>query len=191
MVNQDITSCTSNFKIASNNYADYFKKKDSSLLKQALFHIEKSLNCQQTRRGAIDLKISLLSLLKEYKRGYEFIDSLNDNDFTAKYKKGMDYNYFLALEYEAKSDTANRNKLLNETVTNIQNYIRQKDISKENFPEEAYYDFYFIKKRFMNFGEINAELNFLKKEYPQEKEFFDGLGTVNEQKNEVNSSESQ
>jgi hypothetical protein len=188
----DTNNCVTNYKLARNNYADYFKNKDSSLLKQALSDIEKSFECQKTKRGAIDLKIALLSMLKEYKKDYEFIDSLNENDFSKKYKKNMNYNLFRALDYKERGDTINHNKLLNETIENIHNYIQQESMPQGEVDEEAYLDLFVMKKQLEKPEKIKAEINLLKKEYPQEGEFFDGLeGSLFEEPNEVNSSAPQ
>ena len=181
----NIDTCKLSYKNARNNLNNYYKNTDQSLILKALQEVNQSLQCQDTRHKAIDLKISLLAILKMYKNGYQFIDSLNENDFSAKYKKTMNHNYFLALEYEEKSDTANRNKLLNETVANIQNYIRQENMPQGKLDEEAYYDLFFVKKKVMSLEKINAEIDLLKKQYPRDEEFFDALKSSMDEETKV------
>jgi len=87
----------------------------------------------------------------------------------------MNYNYFLALEYESKADTANRNKYFNEIIAHIQNYIQQENISKDKLNEEAYYDLFSVKAKVLSKEKISSEIDLLKEQYPKEKDFFDVL----------------
>ena len=135
------------YYIIRNGISTYYKINEKLLLNKSLNNVEQALKCKETRYKAIDLKISLLILLKKYRNGYKFIDSLSEKDFKKGYKKKMNYNYFLALEYESKADTANRNKYFNEIIAHIQNYIQQENISKDKLNEEAYYDLFSVKAK--------------------------------------------
>jgi hypothetical protein len=112
-------NCKLQFKAAKDSLNAYYRGNEESLLQSALENVERSIRCDEIRDKSIELKISLLILLKKYKIGYMFIDSLRRDDFKASYKKKMNYNYFLVLEHESKGDTTNRDKLLNEIISDI------------------------------------------------------------------------
>ena len=144
---KQLKDCQLSYKNAKADFSTYYKINEKLLLNKSLNNVEQALKCKETRYKAIDLKISLLILLKKYRNGYKFIDSLSEKDFKKGYKKKMNYNYFLALEYESKADTANRNKYFNEIIAHIQNYIQQENISKDKLNEEAYYDLFSVKAK--------------------------------------------
>ena len=172
---KQLEDCQLSYKNAKADFSTYYKINEKLLLNKSLNNVEQALKCKETRYKAIDLKISLLILLKKYRNGYKFIDSLSEKDFKKGYKKKMNYNYFLALEHESKTDTVNRNKYFNYIIVDIQNYIQQEKMSKGKFDKEAYYDLFFVKKNFLNLQQVNAEVDLLKEQYPNEKDFFDSL----------------
>jgi len=177
---QRIDSCESAYKNARINYNQYFRNNQEQLLNNALLAIDQAMQCEKLRLKAVDLKVSLLILLKNYERGYKFIDSLNENDFNKKYKKSMDYNYFLALSYESKGDTVSRNRFLSKIVNDIGNYIRQEESRFGKIDEETYYDLFIVKSRFTTKSQIKFEIDSLKSIHPTEKEFLDAVeSTVN------------
>ena len=137
-------------KKAEKNLDLYNRTKDHSLLYLGLKDTETSLQCVQTREQAITLKIDMLSQLKNYKWGYEFIDSLSESDFKVKYKKDMWYYYFHALESQSIGDTINRNLYLAKIISGIQNYINQENMPNEKNDEEAYHDLFFSKTNILN-----------------------------------------
>lgn len=153
----------------------YYKSNDKSLLREALKETERSLNCSKNI-GSIELKLSLLGLLKDYKSGYEYIETLADKDFRFKYKKKMNYHYFLAMDYSSKGDTLNRNKFLNEAVEDILSYLDDEEgVSNNKLNEELYYDLFSIKKLFTKKQKIDIEIDEIKKKYPNNVEFFETL----------------
>jgi hypothetical protein len=128
------------------------------------------------------MKISVLILLKRYQRGYEFVDSLSEVDFNAKYKKEMDYDYFRSLEYESKSDTINRNILLEKIINNIQQYIQNENMPKDTFDEDAYFSLFLFKNKLFNSTIVDAEIEILKKKYPNETDYLNGVKTTIDEK---------
>src|SRR5580658_3903766 len=98
-------SCIAHLKNARRNINSYYKNSEQALLFVALKEVEQSTQCTETRYGAIELKLSLLLILKKYKEGYIYTDSLSESDFKYKYKRQMWHNYFLALNYESNFDT--------------------------------------------------------------------------------------
>lgn len=149
----------------------------------ALKDIQKSLDCPETRNASVELKISALSILKEYDKGYQFIDSLEEKDFSKSYKKKMQYNFLKALSYESKSNISDRNIYYNKAISEAQAFID----SKKTIDEEAYYDLFFVKSKILNTKEINSEIDSLKMKYPSDKDFFESLkDSFNETSKEVN-----
>jgi hypothetical protein len=140
---KDLENCKLHYRKATANIDIYYQNKDTSLLKNALGDVEQSLECPETKKASIEIKIGILSLLKEYGNAYRYIDSLKDSDFKLKYKKMMDYNYFLALDRESKSDTIGRNRFIDSAKSLIQNYINK----ESKFDEEAYYDLFYISSK--------------------------------------------
>lgn len=140
----------SSYKNAEKNLEEYYKTKDDSLLYVALNNTEESFQCSQTRYEAISLKIDLLSQLKKYTWGYEFVDSLSESDFKIKYKKEMWHYYFHALESQSIGDTSSRNKYFMQIISGIQNYIRHQYFPDEKNDEEAWRDLFFSKTSILN-----------------------------------------
>ena len=166
--------CSINYKKAKDFLYKYHINQKRSFLVRALAEIERS-GCPETALGAVELKISLLSLLKKYKEAYQYIDSLGPGSFKLEYKKGMSYNLFRALEYESKFDTANRNLFLNRSVITIQSYIDEQDTSESKLNEEAYYDLFLIKSKLENLENLNNDIEKLKKRYPNKLTFWENV----------------
>jgi len=172
--NKNADSCKFYQKKARSKLNDYYKNNDKSLLKEALTEAEQALKCSKNIE-TIELKLSLLALLKDYKSGYEYTKMLTDRDFKYKYKKEMNYYYFLSMDYATKGDTLNRNKFLNKTVQGIQSYLDKENIRNNKLNEEAYYDLFSFKKMLMNKQKIDIEIDKIEKKYPYNNEFFKAL----------------
>jgi hypothetical protein len=170
-----LKDCLSHFKESRIALNTYYKNNDTSLLQKSLDNIEIAMNCDETRRGAIELKISLLMLLKKYKNGCLFIDSLSDKDFKVSYERKMIYNFFLAMDYESIGDTINRNKCYNTAIENIQNYIQQENLPKDKIDERAYYDLFLTKWKILDKEQLKAAIELAKQQHPNNKDFFESL----------------
>ncbi len=166
-----IGDCKTGAKNAKSNLNGYYENYDPALLNKALYYIEQSMPCKETRLQAVELKMSVLILLKEYKAGYEFIDSLQQSDFSKEYKKKMNLNIFKALEYEANADTVNAYKFYTEAINDLSLYIEKTNNDKQ-IDKDAYYDLYFLKSKVLSHGQMEDELEKLAEKYPSYKEFF-------------------
>lgn len=176
-----INKCKANFKKAASDLNDYYKDSSQSHLLDALSLVQDSRGCDETKKASVELKSSLLILLKRYKEGADFIDSLDNKDFTADYKKGMYSSYFKSMEYKIAGDTMQRNVVLRASVEEIQDYIDHKVGQKGKINVEAYYDLFLVKIRLFDFPQVSHELDSLKRKYPEEQDFFDALkGTFKE-----------
>lgn len=169
--NTNIETCKEHLKKSKTAFNSFYTQNDQNLLLTALKESELAQDCPETKQASIELKISILSLQKNYNKAYTFVDSLDIKDFTKPYKKDMQSNLFRALDYELKSDLKNRNLYLKKAINEINNFIGdQKVIDKE-----AYYDLFFIKSKMLNKNQLEVDIVLLKKKYPNDKSFFELL----------------
>lgn len=166
-----IDGCKTGIKNARSNLNTYYKSNDTTLLNDALPYTEQAMLCKETRLQAVELKTSLLILLRKYKLGYEFIDSLQQTDFNKEYRKGMNYNFFKAMEYETNGDTANAHKLYVEAANDVTHYIDTTNRDNQ-IDQAAFYDLFFIKSKILSKEQIEKEIEEMVKKYPSNKDFF-------------------
>lgn len=167
--NKDV--CKTSYINAKKKFNNFYTEKNPILLSDALKDVQKSLNCPETRSASIELKISALSLLKEYDNAYQFIDSLEEKDFSKPYEKKMQYNFFKALSYESKSKIADRDLYYNKALLEIQTFLN----SQKTIDQEAYYELFMVKSRLLSSEQISDEITILKIKYPADKVFFESL----------------
>lgn len=130
------------------------------------------MQCDSIRKAVVDFKITLLVSMKKYAEGISFIDSLNENDFTFGYKKNLISKSVQALDYSSKNDTIKQDLVYKEIANDIEKYITKQNISKKEF-KEIYTDLFSVKEKYMDAGQINKEVEDLKKLYPEKEAFFD------------------
>lgn len=167
--NEDV--CKTNYINARNKINKFYTEKKTVLLSEALQDVEKSLDCQITRSASIELKIAVLYSLKEYNKAYEFINSLEEKDFSKPYEKKMQYNFFKALDCEAKSQDDDKKKYFGIAIMEIQNFIND----QKSIDQIAYYDLFLVKSKVLNEKQFNDELTNLKIKYPNGQDFFEAL----------------
>jgi hypothetical protein len=172
---KSLEECRLSYKNARTKMNDYYKNSKISSLQESLNNVENSIKCPETRYESINLKISVLLLMKKYDDGYKFVDSLGEDDFNASYKKKLIFNEFRAFDYESKSDTANRNRLFSVIVDDIQKYIQNENMTKDTLNDEAYILLFSFKKRLIGLEKVNMEIDSLKVRYPLKKDYFDDL----------------
>lgn len=176
---KNLKDCKAHYQSAKRMSNDYYRNNNPAMLRSALNEVDKAIQCNETKSKSIELKISLLSLLKEFKVAYEFIDTLKDDNFKYRYKKAMNYNYFRALDYGNKLDTLNSNLFFKKSLKSVQDFI-DKESATTTLNEEAYFDLFFIKKQFESKEKMANEIDSLKKKYPEHEQFFDALkGSLN------------
>src|SRR5689334_23381861 len=166
--------CRISYRKAKSEFNRYYKNQDTGLLDSVLYNLSHSMNCKETRLQAVSLRISTLVLLKNYKAGYEFIDTLQGTDFDRPYKKNMYYKLMKALEYENKGDTVNAKSLYSKAINPVNNYIQAKS-NDGQIDQDAYYDLYFIKAKLISQDQIGNEIDGLIKKYPSDKDFLIAL----------------
>jgi hypothetical protein len=167
--------CKSHLRDALVDLNDYYRSNKTSSLQKSLENVNESVKCPETRRNSIDIKISVLELLGRYQSGYEFIDSLKEDDFHARYMKKFNYNYFRALDYESKRDTIVSKKILQETISDIQKYINEERMPADSVDEDAYLSLFMIKKKVLDSFQIGSQIDSLKKVFPKSTDYFNIL----------------
>ena len=161
--------CKENFTKALDNYNSYMLlNQNTSILEKALDDLEISLLCDETRKMSIELKISILLILKNFQDGEKFVNSLEEGDFKRLYKKDMYLYYFksyLCNEEMCRLDN------LKKSESSITKYIE----SEINFEEEAFYDLFFIISEMTSEEEFSQQILIYRTQYPNHKDFFDIL----------------
>lgn len=183
--NRDKDVCKSNYIKAKGEISKFYVNNNKDLLSDALKDVQKAFNCPETRKASIELKISVLSLLKKYDVAYQFVDSLEEKDFSKPYKKKMQYDFLKGLNYESESKIVDRNIYYNKAILEIQTFVN----NQKNIDQEAYYDLFFVKSKILNSEQISDEINKLKIKYPADKDFFESLKeSFNEGTKQINAS---
>src|SRR4051794_536841 len=77
--NKSPADCQIVLKKATSEMDKYYQLQENVYLENALVDLNKTMLCQETRKKSIELKVSVLVLLTEFKWGENFIDSLNEN----------------------------------------------------------------------------------------------------------------
>jgi hypothetical protein len=172
---RDKDTCKQNYIHARSSLNSYYKDKNRSLLIASLNYVDKSVKCSATRLASVELKISVLSTLKRYKSGYEYVDSLSETDFKYPYKKKMFYYYLRSLNFSSNSDVENAKRMLNQAAQQIQVYIDRSSSANSQELQEAYYDLFFIKQNLLSSKQIVVEIDLAKKQHPELTTFLDQL----------------
>ena len=125
--------CEANFKKAKD--LAYKTPTDFSTLDSALNIVNRSMQCDSIKLLVIDLKIALLITLGRYEEGAKFIDSLQSSDFTFPYKKALNHDNFVALNYMSKNDTISRDRVYNKMANDLERYIKTNSLKSKEFKE--------------------------------------------------------
>lgn len=164
-------NCTTLYNQANNKLNEYYTTNNDSCLHQSLNFTEEALSfCPEYKVRLVDLKITLLILLHEYEKGYEFINLLNENDFSKPYKKNLYLKTFKALSYDAKGNLLGRDSCLKEIEAEIGSYI-----SEHSLDEEAIADLFFTKVKHIKKELVIKEIDSLQEKNKKDTEFFEVL----------------
>lgn len=145
-----------------------------SMRDSAITLLDKSLQCDEAKKAAVDIKITLLVSRKRFAEGMRFIDSLNENDFTFPYKKQFLLKALEALSFEDRGDTANRNRVCAAISAALEQYIEKHQLEPKEFME-IYVDMFLVKGKYLTDSELNREVELLKSKYPGKESFFNSL----------------
>ena len=77
-----------------------------------------------------------------------------------------------ALDYGSKNDTIKQKLVYKEITNDIEQYIKNQNISNKEF-KEIYTDLFTVKGNYLDADQINKEVEDLKKLHPEKQTFFD------------------
>lgn len=160
--------CEQNFKKARD--LAYKNPTDFSALDSALNIVNRSMQCDSIKVAVIDLKIRLLLTLSKYEQGSKFIDSLQSSDFTFPYKKTLNHDNFIALNFASKGDTISRDKVYNKMAADLEDYIVKNDLKSKEF-QEAFTELSSFQKTSADSLKLLSLIDSLKTKYPDEERF--------------------
>ncbi len=170
--NDKQSNCLNDFRSASK--LAYTNSNNKASLESALTIIDKCMQCDSLRKSVIELKIRLLTALKKFKEGSDFIDSLQSSDFEYPYKKKLIHNNFIALNFTSNRDTRSGDSIFRKMSIDLENYINDNNLKSKEL-HEAYIDLFSLKEKFLDSITINREVDSLKIKYPNNANFFDFL----------------
>ena len=164
--------CHDNFKKASD--LAYNNPTNTAAFDSALIIVNRCMQCDSIKTAVVDLKIRLLITLGKFKEGSDFVDSLQSSDFAYPYKKELNHDNFIALNFASNKDTISRDKIFKKMAVDLEKYITDNTLKSKEF-QEAYIDLYSLKGNFTNSTEVNREIDSLKIRHPNDAKFFDFL----------------
>lgn len=162
--------CYDNLKKATD--LAYKNPNDPAVLDSALVIVNRSMQCDSIKTAVVDLKIRLLITLSKFKEGSAFVDSLQSSDFIYPYKKKLNHDNFIALNYASKNDTISRDNTLRQMTSDLEKYINSSNLSSKEF-QEAFTDLFTLKENLVDTTVINKEIDSLKIKYPDNAKFLD------------------
>lgn len=162
--------CYENLKKATD--LAYKNPDNKKSLDSALIIVNRCMKCDSIKKTAVDLKIRLLITLGKYKEGADFIDSLQVSDFTYPYKKTLNYDNFIALNFASNKDTINRDKVYKKMAAYLESYITDNNLKSKEF-QEAFIELNRLSEKFVDTTTLNQRLGSLKTKYPNEEKFLD------------------
>lgn len=163
--------CETLYKQAKYKLNEYYLSNQDSSLYLALNYTDKALPlCPESKGRLTNLKITLLMLLHEYNTGYEFVSTLNVDDFAKSYKRNLYLETFKALSLEVKGDTLGRDSCFNALEKEIEIHV-----SKHPLDKDAIADLFFTKAKYIDTEIVIKEIGLLQEKNKEENEFFEGL----------------
>jgi len=162
--------CETNFKKARE--LAYKNPTDSSALDSALNILNRNMQCDSIKTAVVDLKIALLITLGKYDEGAMFIDSLQSSDFIFPYKKTLNHDNFIALNFAFKGDTVSSGKVYNKMAADLESYIKENNLKSKEF-QEAFTELSSIKRNSIDSIKLASLIDSLKIKYPEEERFLD------------------
>ena len=123
--------CYDNLKKATD--LAYKNPDGKASLDSALIIVNRCMKCDSIKAAVVDLKIRLLITLGKFKEGSEFINSLQESDFTFPYKKTLNQDNFIALNFASKLDTVSRDKVYQKMSAYLGSYIKKNNLKSKEF----------------------------------------------------------
>ena len=171
---QKITSqCDSSYQNAKLMIGKYGRSSDKYFLKKALQSLDTSLKCRDTKTESINLKITIYSLLEDYKDGISFVDSLKKTDFNQPYERKMFSNIFKASQLAFKGDSIRSKTVYFGIASDIRQFLKKSKV--DIFDKETFSNLFFVESKYLTQSEISEQLDSLKMKFPNDSNFIDLL----------------
>jgi hypothetical protein len=152
-------NCQKDFYSANANLNLYYKDSSRNHLDSTLFYIDRSSSsCPEFKTRFVNLKLSVLILLKDGKKGHDFVSSLDSNDFYKVYTKNLYLRNFDAISYEKQGDTTKRNQEYSKLSSIIEKYLQKNPTDKE-----AYMDLFYTNVKLKGKAQVIREIDSLYK----------------------------
>ena len=139
--------CHDNFQKASD--LAYSNPNNTAVLDSALIIANRCMQCDSIKKSVVELKIRLLIALRKFNEGSDFVDSLQSSDFQYPYKKKLNHDNFIALNFASNKDTISRDNVFREMAVDLEEYINGSTLKPKEF-QEAYLDLYSLKGNFID-----------------------------------------
>lgn len=163
--------CQNNLSKASAHLNEYYIDGNEKGLSLSLSIIDSVFNlCPDNRGQLVSLKITFLTLLKDYDKGFEFVNTLEKERFDKPYKKSMYLKTFKALSFEAKGDIMERDVLFKELSYEIESFVNNNPGDKR-----AITDLFFTKIRFTSKEVVIEEIDQVQENAEADKDFYVAL----------------
>ena len=162
--------CKNSYQKAKINLNKYYEDRSSSHLDSALYYANQLSACTEYKVRAVNLKITVYTLLKKYEMGCKYLDSLNVTDFSLPYQKTLYMKTFEGLSFEQRDDYTKRNACYKEIVAEIERYLNTNPLNKN-----AIADLFYTKLKYEEKKVVINEINLMQSQKKNDKEFFDAL----------------
>jgi hypothetical protein len=160
--------CEQNFKKARD--LAYKNPTDFSALDSALIILNRCMQCDSIKVAVVELKTRLFLTLGKYEQGSKFIDSLQLSDFTFPYKKTLNHDNFIALNFTSKGDTVSSDKVYNKMAADLESHILKNNLQPKEF-QEAFTELSSLQKTSADSLRFLSFIDSLKTKYPGEERF--------------------
>ncbi len=168
---QNQKDCKMIYNESINHINNFYIKNDKNELQLSLSKINSYTDfCSEYRNRFYNAKITVLMLMKDFKQGYEFVNTLKVEEFQFAYKKNLYLKTFKALLLEKEGNLIDRNKLFLEITEEISTYLLNDQLNKE-----ALSDLFYTKIRFQEIEGVLNDLEIKQKENEQNREFLEIL----------------
>ena len=141
-----IKECNASYRNASKMIVMYSNSYNKDYLKFAINSLDTSQVCESTKAKSIKLKISIYFLLKDYKSGELFLNSLSEETFDRPYKKKMYRDIFKASQLQTLGDTVESRIIYSNLDKYMQTYLKN-SITGE-IDKDACYAWVLIKAKY-------------------------------------------
>lgn len=169
-VDQD--NCFQSYKESQSALNMFYETNDTIYLKTALRIADQNcFSCPTFKLKFVDMKITIFILLKNYKKGIEFIDSLNVQDFENTYKINFYLKTLNALYLDSHEQYIKRDSVLKILYSDLEHYISRNPKDKN----DALYDLYLTKAKFENRDHVLKEIDSLNIKMPTSVNFLNVL----------------